>query len=149
MLFFVLTIVVAFAAPSPFALGAGAVETLEQQLGHLRSGSLGNLTDYAVLKRLGSLRLPEWEGRLSHAVQVGAHSLADLPPRALKASASLAHVRFAEPSCMQAILSVELWLGSIPPDGALACSVCSYHEDTRVFCILRIACAAACCWLQA
>ncbi len=59
----------------------------------LPAGSFGNLTDNTALKRLSSLRFfPEWEGRLSHAVQNGVASLADLPPRALKAQAQTSFV---------------------------------------------------------
>lgn len=59
----------------------------------LPAGSFANLTDCTTLKRLSSLRFfPEWEGRLSHAVQNGVASLADLPPRALKAQAQTSFV---------------------------------------------------------
>jgi len=46
VLFLVLTVAVAFAAPSPLALGAHAVGHLEQQLGAMRAGkkSVGHLT---------------------------------------------------------------------------------------------------------
>lgn len=60
VLFLVLTVVVAFAAPSPLALGAHAVGHLEQQLGAMRAGKkfLGHLTPVKsgdALSGLGSM----------------------------------------------------------------------------------------------
>ena len=81
-LFLVLTVVAAYAAPSPFSLGADAVARLEAQLTHLRSAGLGGLA--AHLPHLEALHFAEWEGHLSHALQYSRDSLADLPPRALK-----------------------------------------------------------------